>query len=205
MPNENSSHTPPTDPTDQTLPQANVSPPTPQQEEMRNNPDDRPNDEESETVKLEKDIRRGEGWLIGINGSLLIATIVIAVIYFGQLRQMIESNSINREALESVQRAFIVWDSFVIHPTLKTLPSGSERNLVIENRWTNSGTTNARQVIHRFRVDGMKQEPDGIDFRGENEHHEIVYLSPKSSLGVNVPRPLSFFIPTGNLAATQNL
>src|SRR5207253_951473 len=43
---------------------------------------------EDETTKLERDIKLGETWLIVINALLLFTNIVIACIYYGQLRQM---------------------------------------------------------------------------------------------------------------------
>jgi hypothetical protein len=44
--------------------------------------------EENETAKLEKDIRTGERWIIGLGIATLIVNIVIASIYYGQLKQM---------------------------------------------------------------------------------------------------------------------
>jgi hypothetical protein len=47
-----------------------------------------------------------------LDGLLLIIGIRLACIYSGQLEQMIESNKISRESLESVQRAFVVFSNF---------------------------------------------------------------------------------------------
>lgn len=44
--------------------------------------------EQDETKNLEKAIKTGEAWLIGINALLLIVQVIIACIYFGQLDQM---------------------------------------------------------------------------------------------------------------------
>jgi len=57
---------------------------------------------------LVTEVKRGEWALISINGLTLIATIIIALIYYHQLNAMRDSNAINRESLESVQRAFVV-------------------------------------------------------------------------------------------------
>jgi hypothetical protein len=43
---------------------------------------------EEPAAQLLGDVKTGEWWLIGINGLLLIATVVIACIYYGQLGQM---------------------------------------------------------------------------------------------------------------------
>jgi hypothetical protein len=44
--------------------------------------------EEAKSDQLVRDVKKGEWWLIGINALLLIATILIAFIYYGQLSQM---------------------------------------------------------------------------------------------------------------------
>jgi hypothetical protein len=50
------------------------------------NPNPKPN--ESSTEKLEKEIKHGEWWLIGIGVATLLINTIIALIYWGQLRQM---------------------------------------------------------------------------------------------------------------------
>lgn len=71
------------------------------------------NEKENATVKLERDIKKGEIWLIGINGALLITTIVIACIYNGQLNQM-------RTATEAATKSANAADA-----TLKEIRQGS--------------------------------------------------------------------------------
>src|SRR5947207_12885929 len=44
--------------------------------------------EQNNSNDLTAAVKKGEAWLIGINAALLIATIVIACIYYGQLNQM---------------------------------------------------------------------------------------------------------------------
>ena len=80
------------------------------------------NNQKSEAQKLEEDIRSGERWLIGIGiGSVIINTI-IALIYWGQLKEMkkatdaatrsanaaIDAVQIAKETLGSSQRSFEV-------------------------------------------------------------------------------------------------
>ena len=55
----------------------------------------RARDKESNTPFL----RQGEFWIVGINGLLLVATIVIACIYFGQLKQMTIATQATRNAV----------------------------------------------------------------------------------------------------------
>ena len=51
--------------------------------------------------------RRLDAWRFIAEVIILAVTIRIAFIYSGQLCQMIESNTINRESVETVQRAFL--------------------------------------------------------------------------------------------------
>jgi hypothetical protein len=137
MPNENDRNSPSADPKTQPLPQSPVTPAAPHQRELRDKTDSGTSDKESETKQELELIRSGERWLIGIGAAGVIMNVVIAIIYFGQLKEMRtatrasakaadastvaagaaqsqlgkmeESNRINREALESVQRAFVTF------------------------------------------------------------------------------------------------
>jgi len=88
MTDEKRSDEPPTETEGQPSLQTPMAPSAPDQHEVRDNADSRPQDEEKETIKLEKQIRSGERWLIGISAASVIINIVIALIYYGQLRQM---------------------------------------------------------------------------------------------------------------------
>lgn len=68
----------------------------------------RARNEEKERDELLKDVRTGEWWMISINGALLIATIVIAFIYVGQLNQMTIATQASTDAVR------IAGDSFLI-------------------------------------------------------------------------------------------
>src|SRR5712692_4579782 len=73
----------------QPSPQTPMIPSAPQQHEMGKNPECGTGSNIGDTTKqLEKDIRSGERWLIGINAGLILTNLLIAWIYYGQLRQM---------------------------------------------------------------------------------------------------------------------
>src|SRR5438132_107630 len=50
-------------------------------------------------------------WQTIIEIAVFLVGIYVAYIYSGQLNQMIESNRINRDALQSVQRAFVTFST----------------------------------------------------------------------------------------------
>jgi hypothetical protein len=52
----------------------------------------------SETENLERDIKKGEFWLILVNALLLVAQIIIACIYYGQLKEMRQATSAATQA-----------------------------------------------------------------------------------------------------------
>ena len=88
MPDQSSSNTPSRQPNDDSLSETVMPPFTPEQREMSNTTKQAPSNQLNATVKLERDIKKGEIALIVINALLLITTIVIARIYSGQLDEM---------------------------------------------------------------------------------------------------------------------
>jgi|HubBroStandDraft_2_1064218.scaffolds.fasta_scaffold02321_14 hypothetical protein len=105
MPNHDSGDKPTANPKNEPLSKSPVTPDTPQQEEMRKQSPNCANQEESATVKLERDIRTGESWLIAINALLLIANIVIASIYYGQLSQMKKATEATKIAADAAKNS----------------------------------------------------------------------------------------------------
>jgi hypothetical protein len=97
MTDENQGDDPSGDPNEQIDSSSSASPTAPQQHKMRNDSDSRCEDEKNKAIHLEEDIRTGERWLIGISAASIILNAVIALIYFGQLKQM----RISTQAAES--------------------------------------------------------------------------------------------------------
>jgi hypothetical protein len=99
MPNENDSNNPAADPQDQPLPQSPVAPAAPRQGEVGVNPNRRSTDKQEGTVqKLEEDIRTGERWLVRIGAAGVIMNVIIALIYYGQLKEMRKATSASERA-----------------------------------------------------------------------------------------------------------
>jgi hypothetical protein len=92
--------------------------------------------------------------------AILLVTIRIACIYSGQLKQMIESNRINRDSLYTVQRAFIVYDGVehdIVNAVIgvqKIVPLGKAFRFYA--KWENSGNTPAIEVVQGFGVAGRQ-------------------------------------------------
>lgn len=87
MPDENTSNTPPANPEKQS-PLGTQVPTAVEQSKVGDNSKCCSENKQPTSTKLEEDIRSGERWLIGINSFSVIMTIVIALIYWGQLCQM---------------------------------------------------------------------------------------------------------------------
>jgi hypothetical protein len=118
-------------------------------------PENLPNsNEQNAATKLEQDIRSGERWLIGINSALLVVTVIIACIYYGQLCQMKravnqaeKANNITRDSLLYIQRAFVFVTKFDV--TRLPAPPGSNQldgSMRFAFQWENGGNTPTKDM-----------------------------------------------------------
>lgn len=130
--------------------------------------------------------RRAEprGFIIQL--LLLAVGIWVAKIYSCQLNQMIESNRINREALESVQRAFIFYDNTGAARVRTDNTKQSLHSWRFSPTIANSGTTAAIQAIQQFHImAGLPNEPTGEMFRGDvAQNSTAMTIGPKQPQGV---------------------
>jgi hypothetical protein len=65
------------------------------------------NAKQENSDNLASAVKMGEAWLIGINGALLITTIVIACIYYGQLKQMTTATTATQNAVCVASQTFL--------------------------------------------------------------------------------------------------
>jgi len=99
MTSENDSNTPPANSQGQPLPQGPVNPPSSHQNGIGEKADSHLESKDNETVKeLENDIKAGEWWLIRIGVAGIVMNAVIALIYFGQLREMRKATRASEKA-----------------------------------------------------------------------------------------------------------
>jgi hypothetical protein len=105
--------------------------------------------------------RRLDSWRFVAEVLILAITIKIACIYSSQLTQMIESNNINREALQSVQRAFVS-QTDIQQTRLKGGNVYWDFSFVFEN----SGQTHATTKVGDLHIEELPNEPDGEQFIG---------------------------------------
>jgi len=106
-------------------------------------------------------------------GVAALATVVYAFASVWQLIELSKSNHISREALESVQRAFVTYEGFTPHRGVERVESDPLKNSV---RWTfnskyeNNGLTPAKWTIGHSEIGVIPGEPDEErfkDIRGE--------------------------------------
>jgi hypothetical protein len=142
-------------------------------------------------------VRKPENHTYVTTGCAALAVGITAIYTLFALLQwcaMLQSNQINREALESVQRAFIVCQSINqdrnrIHPPGKPKPIGI---------WTffspceNTGTTPANITAQSFSGKFLQTEPTEEDFQKTSLRIEAV-VGPKAGRRVgNISKPDSF-------------
>ncbi len=119
-------------------------------------------------------------------GIAAVATVIYALITGSQLfvmsRQLTaltESNRINREALVSVQRAFITYQQVV--------PERSREGPQGKHYWAvaplieNVGTTPAVSVIHFWGLDYLPNEPDEKTFKGDHTKFQAITVGSKAT------------------------
>src|ERR1700734_980727 len=120
MTNEQSGNNPPSDPDGQSLPQLPVYQAAPHQYKLGNEAERGPTNKEGDAVrKLEEDIQTGERWLIKIGAAGVIMNVVIALIYFGQLKEMRKATRASEKAATAAANAADIADR-----TLKEIRAG---------------------------------------------------------------------------------
>jgi hypothetical protein len=96
---------------------------------------------------------------------LLIVGIKLAYIYSGQLDQMIESNRISREAVESVQRPFIDFKTINQVRSFYTVGKEKVHFWKLTLAFENSGNTTAARAVNIATRDILESEPDETRFQ----------------------------------------
>jgi hypothetical protein len=115
--------------------------------------------------------------------AIFLVGCYVACIYSRQLREMVKSNKINREALESVQRAFITLKSSHLSDPyfVKTL-TGEERWLAVDINWENSGVTPATPAKSYWSLDVIPDAKfESLEFFKplDNIHFDQFVIGPK--------------------------
>jgi hypothetical protein len=129
-------------------------------------------------------------WITGVAACVGL----LGLIYLrGQLGAMIESNSINRTALESVQRAFVSRTGFDLRKTVIRTADREDLRLTVVANWQNGGATPALGVIHSLSIDELSSEPSGDTFIGNAATESPEFIGPKGPMAYKVDKPLSFF------------
>lgn len=105
MPDQNGGQDPAANSDTESQSQPPVSPPTPQQYKMGQPGEQSSRNTVDPSAKLERDIKIGEICLIAINLLLLITTIVIAKIYYGQLEEMRKATVAAQISAEASKKA----------------------------------------------------------------------------------------------------
>lgn len=117
---------------------------------------------------------------------LLFTGIIVAIIYGLQLNAMLDANKINRQSLESVQRAYLTMRALEPRPVVD---EGKLAGWVVEAAFDNSGSTTAQDVRHSVGTNLLGfDEPDEQGFIGPNVTSPE-YVGPKAPYSVTSPVP----------------
>jgi hypothetical protein len=118
-----------------------------------------------------------------LDALLLIVGIGLACIYTGQLNQMVESNAINRENMESVQRALVFFNGNL---GMVKRGEGKKTNMfTLVTPWENTGVTPAmsgKSVVNWKTTAAPEGLPDGFTFSDQVEIQPRQFeIPPKGS------------------------
>jgi len=117
---------------------------------------------------------------------------IVAIIYGGQLFQMIKSNNLTRESLTEVQRAFVSFERYEVSAVEVPSPTGNDLEWRFKSRLENSGTTPAINVVAYFQLRELAAEPDEGMFKGKISH-EPTNIGPKGQSEIGpIPKSYSF-------------
>jgi hypothetical protein len=103
--------------------------------------------------------------------------------------------TVSREALISVQRAFMVFKDLNIEKVAAHFPSGDKYQWRIYGYWENTGTTAAPRLLQHFAHNILSDEPTDKAFKGRgiDASYTISYAGPKEvKMAGPIFKPKSF-------------
>ena len=117
-----------------------------------------------------------------IAGGLLIANIFVTWGTWKAANAAADANNANREALEIVQRPFIVVGGLPFHRVWTPLPNRQTlKEISFEAVLTNTGNTPAVEMVHFFNIlPGQQQELAEDQFLGTRNDYRKDFLGPKA-------------------------
>jgi hypothetical protein len=133
--------------------------------------------------------------------NIFYATSVYAGISLGMLGAMWDYNSLNREGLESVQRASISFQHFE-DARIQDPDHADVHVWKMSAMMENSGATNAMNVVGISLLAQLAAEPTDEQFRGNYSELSTISMPPKTTRDIpvvpdNIPEPFIFGIDMG--------
>ena len=146
--------------------------------------------------------QKQEKWPQRVEAACAIALVIITGFYacYAKFQRdaMLESNRLNRDALESVQRAFVTFHEMPVTKILVRTKDGDIPYWEFHTTWENSGTTPAIGVVQHFNIGELAEEPTNQQFRGGPAEFTITTIGPKGRQDSSrITKPESFVF--GNL------
>jgi len=143
-----------------------------------------------------------KNWPQRIEACCAVLLVFITGFYTFYARQqknaMLVSNQINRDTLDSVQRAFVTWAGFVTNRVAYIAPSGQERKWQFTSHFENAGNTPAINVVPYFRIEELPDEPGDDKFAVERSMLTpltVGVMGPKGTLDSGVIAKPESFLP----------
>lgn len=133
-------------------------------------------------------LRKNHSAITAVSSVLIfLATAIYAGFAIKQWTAMEESNAINREALETVQRAFVSFQHLQFDTSTIVDQKGPHEYVDFTAQWENVGATSAKVTDHMFDVAELTAEPSDEEFRrGINQkgQHISRYIGPHGAYSI---------------------
>jgi hypothetical protein len=127
---------------------------------------------------------------------IFVVTIAIATIYRGQLKEMVESNRISRESLQSVQRSYVNFAGITASVGLTSPDEKKRIGQMLNLNWVNSGNTPAKRAVTLGNFQAWRGNlPSEFDFHDIDKSVPPVraILAPHDVLPVQIAIPIDNF------------
>ena len=148
-----------------------------------------------------KDMTPANKMIVPFTGTIALATVIYAVVSSLQLTALIESSKINRQSLQSVQRAFISFQQVDDFGFIQRSGSGDAEEFHFFASTTNSGNTPANITAQYFSggscrrnlptTNFMEPQPELAKLWAKGTHNFGEYVVPGSQFGLDKITTLS--------------
>jgi hypothetical protein len=150
-----------------------------------------------------KDMTPANNLIVSLTGVVALCTLAYSVVSYFQWKALLESNQINRESLQEVQRAFVTFQD-VGYGFRRNIQASTTDNVIdFTAKLLNSGNTPAVDAIGALAVSPMSNEPTDKQFIGDLPGIQHINIDPRSAPALGPVTKPSMFVGIVDPVATN--